>query len=232
MKLSIALVACVTAVPQRHLAPGMRDRESDGSPKFFLEDMGYPEQTRYDFEANRNPNAKAANPLQTSMLLNLICRGTPTDDLCKNGLQGPTGKFPELVAGLYDIGKEANDVKTPFDDPYKPLWAEVAKFTPDELKTIWFHNLLRKESDNPDSPLLNPPMKPLFGKIVPQPTQLLTRPLHLGGHQTTPILSHFMWKKICATNADNMICKARNTIKQQYVDYVNNLKTVFGKTMG
>ena len=230
MKL-FAIVACVTAVPQRHLAPGMRDRESDGSPKFFLEDMGYPAQTRYDFEANRNPNAKPANPLQTSMLLNLICRGTPTDDLCKNGLQGPTGKFPEFVAGLYDIGKEANDVKTPFDDPFKPLIAEAADFTTDELKTIWFHNLLRKESDNPDSPLLKPPMQSLFG-TAPKPTQLLTRPLHLGGHQTTPILSHFMWTKICDKNADNTICKARNTIKQQYVDYVNNLKTVFAKTQG
>merc|ERR1711935_897489 len=135
MKL-FACIAAVCAVPQRHLAPGLRDVEADGKPKWFVEDAGYPAQTSYDFEANANPNAKKMTDWQTALTFNLLCRGTPTDEFCQNGLEGVHGLIPSTFAKLFDLGRVDGDVLTETDDTQKPIYLELMNFQPDELKAL------------------------------------------------------------------------------------------------
>ena len=54
MKLLSVLAAGALAVPQRLLAPGLRNRDERGNLKTFVSDDGYGLTTSYDFEANRN----------------------------------------------------------------------------------------------------------------------------------------------------------------------------------
>jgi len=227
MKL-FACIAAVCAVPQRHLAPGLRDVEADGRPKWFVEDDGYPAQTSYDFEANKNPNAQKQSPIMTSMMMNLLCRGTPTDDFCKYGLEAVDGLLPKTFAKLFDFGKEDGDVKTPYDENQKPLYTELLQFTPEELKSIWFNKMLKNEYANRDQVQVQPKQTALNNLLTP-PTQGLFRPMHFGNHQQSPIISHFMWNRLCSSSNSNIMCEARNQIKQQYVDYVKNIKSVYGK---
>ena len=104
MKLLSVLAAGAIAVPQRLLAPGLRDRDQNGNLKKFVSDEGYGLGSGYDFEANRNVNAKPINPIYTSTWLNILCRNSPTDELCLNGLRGVWGNFDSNTAKLYDIG--------------------------------------------------------------------------------------------------------------------------------
>ena len=106
MKLLSVLAAGAIAVPQRLLAPGLRDRDQNGNLKKFVSDEGYGLGSGYDFEANRNVNAKPINPIYTSTWLNILCRNSPTDELCLNGLRGVWGNFDSTTAKLYDIGKK------------------------------------------------------------------------------------------------------------------------------
>ena len=107
MKLFAVLAAGAMAVPQRLLAPGLRDRDQNGNLKKFVTDEGYGLESGYDFEANRNTNAKPINPIYTSTWLNILCRNSPTDELCVNGLRGVWGNFDSTTAKLYDLGKQS-----------------------------------------------------------------------------------------------------------------------------
>merc|ERR1739848_960577 len=113
MKLFALFATSTLAIPQRLLAPGLRDKDHKGNAKHFVTDDGYGLETSYDFEANKNPNAKPLSQFQTSLMLNFICRGTPTDDLCKNGITGILGPHDATTAKLFDLGKTDGDVKTP-----------------------------------------------------------------------------------------------------------------------
>jgi len=226
MKL-FACIAAVCAVPQRHLAPGLRDVEADGKPKWFVEDAGYPAQTSYDFEANKNPDAKPRKNFQTAMIFNLLCRGTPTDEFCSQGLEGVNGLIPDTFGKLFDLGKIDGDIKTKTDPNQVPIYQELMNFTPEELKSIWFHKMLKQEyaqKDMPAAPLLNQPL----ANLIQAPKMNLFRPMHFGRHQQSPIMSHFMWNRICSKGGSNIMCDARNSIKQQYSDYVKNIKNVYG----
>lgn len=227
MKL-FACISAVCAVPQRHLAPGLRDVEANGKPKWFVEDAGYPAQTSYDFEANANPNAKKMTDWQTALTFNLLCRGTPTDEFCQNGLEGVHGLIPSTFAKLFDLGKVDGDVLTETDDSQKPIYLELMNFQPDELKAIWFNKMLKQEYANKDNAAAPTANKPL-ANLLAAPTSNMFRPMHFGNHMQSPIMSHFMWNKICADGVTNLMCTARNSIKQQYSDYVTNIKGVYGK---
>lgn len=157
MKLFSLLTVGSMAIPQRYLSPGLRERDSvTGDFKRFVTDDGYSATTNYDFEANKNPNAKPINPIWTSTMLNILCRNTPTDELCANGLRGVFGNFEENTAKLYNIGKTANDVATPIAtsddrDLIKNFWADTNNFSNSQLfKYLAYAKGLRKNYGGPE----------------------------------------------------------------------------------
>merc|ERR1712106_877231 len=175
-----------------------------------VEDAGYPAQTSYDFEANANPNAKKMTDWQTALTFNLLCRGTPTDEFCQNGLEGVHGLIPSTFAKLFDLGKVDGDVLTETDDTQKPIYLELMNFQPDELKAIWFNKMLKQEYANKDNAAAPSANKPL-ANLLAAPTSNMFRPMHFGNHMQSPIMSHFMWNKICADGVTNLMCTARST---------------------
>merc|ERR1712109_206319 len=212
MKLFALFATSTLAIPQRLLAPGLRDKDHKGNRKHFVTDDGYGMETSYDFEANANPNAKPLGQFQTSMMLNFICRGNPTDDLCKNPLSGIWGPVDELTAKMYNIGKTDGDVMTPTATDSDNLLANFGKLTTEEMKSVWYNKMLKQK--------FNP------GSIDWRPTENGSK----RHHQMRPIMTHMMWNRLCIDKT-NVICTSRNLIKQQYTDYVSNIKNAYKKIL-
>jgi hypothetical protein len=255
MKIFALLSGAAVAVPQRHLAPGLRNREKDGRPARFHTDDGYTGPTAYDFEANKNVNAKTSE-FSTSMMLNFLCRGSPNDDLCKNGLEGIYGLVPAHQAKLYDIGKVDGDNLTLTNENTEPVLRELAKFSKDEIKALIMTNLVKETVSGKDSinwgPTVDNGLRPDHQphiKELPVKQQMLaqyfnkkqTQPVRKPGifglqqrspfrrHQQGPIIKHMVWNKICATS-NNLICLTRDSLKTRYANYASSMKNVYSKT--
>jgi hypothetical protein len=254
MKL-FSLFASALAIPQRLLAPGLRDKDHKGNAKHFVTDDGYGLETSYDFEANKNPDAKPLGQFQTSMMLNFICRNTPTDDLCKNPLTGIWGPVDELTAKMYNIGKVDGDVTTPVATDSDNLLANFGKLTSEEMKAVWYNKMLKQKLNpgtidwrptengskrhNPAFESLPWQKRILYSNFLPRNNRRGHmggqmgpgfRNMHVGHHQMRPIMTHMMWNRLCIDKS-NVICTARNSIKQQYTDYVSNIKNAYGKIL-
>jgi hypothetical protein len=261
MKL-FSLFASALAIPQRLLAPGLRDKDASGAPKRFVTDDGYGLETSYDWSANKNPNAKPRGQFQTAMMLNFICRGTPTDDLCRHPLSGIWGPVDSLTAKMYNMGKVAGDVMTEAATDDDNLLANFGKLTSDEMKAVWYNKMLKQKLNpgtidwrpvqngsshkkhNPALESLPWTKRMMYSNLFPgnsssgsnqnQPIRRTNqsgfRNMHVGHHQMRPIMTHMMWNKICLDKS-NVICTSRNLIKQQYTDYVSNVKNAYSKIL-
>lgn len=251
MKLFALFATSTLAIPQRLLAPGLRDKDHKGKTKHFITDDGYGLETSYDFEANSNPDAKPLGQFQTSMMLNFICRGNPTDDLCKNPLTGIWGPVDELTAKMYNIGKTDGDVITPTATDADNLLANFGKLSSEEMKSVWYNRMLKQKLNpgtidwrpvengskkhNPALEALPWQKRMLYSGMFPSNTRGGNqasgfRNMRVGHHQMRPIMTHMMWNRLCLDKT-NVICTSRNLIKQQYTDYVSNIKNAYGKIL-
>ena len=255
MKIFALLAGAAVAVPQRHLAPGLRNREKDGKPARYHTDDGYTGPTAYDFEGNKNQNAQTSE-FSTSMMLNFLCRGTPNDDLCKNGLEGVYGLVPAHQAKLYDLGKADGDIKTLTNENSETIMKELSKFTKEEIKALIMTNLVKEKVSGKDSinwgPTVDNGLKtdyqphikelPLKQQMIAghltnkkvttqatNPFAAVTRRNPFRRHQQGPIIKHMVWNKICSTS-NNIICQTRDSLKTRYSVYASSMKNIYSKT--